>query len=72
LEDAQIIPSCLQYFDHLFSSGKLDAFESLKMSRLAVSRNKQKLLGKWLAEDKLECTEELGDLVQVLFSYKIP
>nr|GEZ00807.1 clathrin heavy chain 1-like [Tanacetum cinerariifolium] len=28
--------------------------------------NKQNLLEKWLAEDKLECSEELGDLVKTL------
>ncbi|GAU31725.1 hypothetical protein TSUD_215260, partial [Trifolium subterraneum] len=64
VEDEQI-PSWLQYYDTLLSRGKLDSFESLKLSRLVVNRNKQNLLGKWLAEDKLECTEELGDFVKV-------
>ncbi|KAI7980448.1 Clathrin heavy chain 2 [Camellia lanceoleosa] len=44
--------------------GKLNAFESLELSRLVVNENKKNLLENWLAEDKLECSEELGDLVK--------
>ncbi|KAK2376500.1 clathrin heavy chain [Trifolium repens] len=63
VEDGKI-PSWLQYYDTLLSRGKLDSFESLKLSRLVVNQNKHNLLGKWLAEDKLECTEELGNFVK--------
>eukprot|EP00897_Mesotaenium_endlicherianum_P006181 jgi/Mesen1/5591/ME000281S04647 len=55
----------LQYFGTLLTKGKLNAFESLELSRLVVNQNKKNLLENWLNEDKLECSEELGDLVKV-------
>ena len=58
-------PPLLQYFGTLLTKGKLNAFESLELSRLVVNQNKKNLLENWLAEDKLECSEELGDLVKV-------
>ncbi|THG11860.1 hypothetical protein TEA_000415 [Camellia sinensis var. sinensis] len=57
-------PPLLQYFGTLLTKGKLNAFESLELSRLVVNQNKKNLLENWLAEDKLECSEELGDLVK--------
>jgi hypothetical protein len=60
-------PPLLQYFGTLLTRGKLNAFESLELSRLVVNQNKKNLLENWLAEDKLECSEELGDLVKVGF-----
>ncbi|KAG5544003.1 hypothetical protein RHGRI_016677 [Rhododendron griersonianum] len=52
----------------LWTKGKLNAFEyafeSLKLSQLVVNQIKKNLLENWLAEDKLECSEELGDLVK--------
>ncbi|GMI72607.1 clathrin heavy chain 1, hot ABA deficiency suppressor 1 [Hibiscus trionum] len=59
-------PSLLQYFGTLLTKGKLNAFESLELSRLVVNQNKKNLLENWLAEDKLECSEELGDLVKTV------
>lgn len=61
-------PPLLQYFGTLLTRGKLNAFESLELSRLVVNQNKKNLLENWLAEDKLECSEELGDLVKVCFA----
>ncbi|KAJ8438732.1 hypothetical protein Cgig2_013778 [Carnegiea gigantea] len=58
-------PPLLQYFGTLLTRGKLNAFESVELSRLVVNQNKKILLENWLAEDKLECSEELGDLVKV-------
>lgn len=62
-------PLLLQYFGTLLTRGKLNAFESLELSRLVVNQNKKNLLENWLAEDKLECTEELGDLVKVYWQF---
>lgn len=62
-------PPLLQYFGTLLTKGKLNAFESLELSRLVVNQNKKNLLENWLAEDKLECSEELGDLVKVFFLF---
>ncbi|CAL5349506.1 unnamed protein product [Camellia sinensis] len=59
-------PPLLQYFGTLLTRGKLNAFESLELSRLFVNQNKKNLLENWLAEDKLECSEELGDLVKTM------
>ncbi|KAK2435708.1 clathrin heavy chain [Trifolium repens] len=44
----------------------LQYFESLELSRLVVNQNKRNLLENWLAEDKLECSEELGVLVKTV------
>jgi len=55
----------LQYFGTLLTKGKLNSYESLELSRLVVSQNKKNLLENWLNEDKIECSEELGDLVKV-------
>ncbi|RZC90703.1 hypothetical protein C5167_028536 [Papaver somniferum] len=59
-------PPLLQYFGTLLTRGKLNVFESLELSRLVVNQNKKNLLENWLAEDKLECSEELGDLVKTV------
>ncbi|KAJ7546238.1 hypothetical protein O6H91_08G031500 [Diphasiastrum complanatum] len=56
----------LQYFGTILTRGKLNAYESLELSRLVVNQNKKNLLENWLAEDKLECSEELGDLVKTV------
>ena len=64
-------PPLLQYFGTLLTMGKLNAFESLELSRLVVNQNKKNLLENWLVEDKLECSEELGDLVKVLTKFKL-
>ncbi|CAL5354582.1 unnamed protein product [Camellia sinensis] len=60
------IPPLLQYFGTLLTRGKLNAFESLELSRLFVNQNKKNLLENWLVEDKLECSEELRDLVKTV------
>ncbi|XP_035541924.1 clathrin heavy chain 2-like [Juglans regia] len=57
-------PPLLQHFGTLLTKGKLNSFESMELSRLVVNQNKKNLLENWLAEDKLECREELRDLVK--------
>ncbi|CAH8337295.1 unnamed protein product [Eruca vesicaria subsp. sativa] len=59
-------PPLLQYFGTLLTKGKLNSYESLELSRLVVNQNKKSLLKNWLEEDKLECSEELGDLVKTV------
>ncbi|XP_024318739.1 clathrin heavy chain 1-like isoform X3 [Brachypodium distachyon] len=54
----------LQYFDTLLTKSKLDAYESLELSRLAINQNGRNLLEGWLADEKLECSEELGNFVK--------
>ena len=38
--------------------------ESLELAKPVIQQGKQQLLQKWIGEDKLECTEELGDHVK--------
>lgn len=47
-----------------FVQGQLNKFESLELSRPVLQQGKKQLMEKWLKEDKLECSEELGDLVK--------
>ncbi len=53
----------LQYFGTCLKRGKLNAYESFELAKLVLGQNKKQLLDGWLGEDKLECSEELGDLV---------
>ena len=55
----------LTYFGMLLEKGKLNAQESLELAKPVIQQGKQQLLQKWIGEDKLECTEELGDHVKV-------
>jgi clathrin heavy chain len=54
----------LQYFSILLDQGQLNKYESLELCRPALQQGRKQLLEKWLKEDKLECSEELGDLVK--------
>lgn len=44
--------------------GRLNKHESLELCRPVLAQGRKQLLEKWLKEDKLECSEELGDLVK--------
>ncbi|KAL7419060.1 Clathrin heavy chain [Cryptotrichosporon argae] len=52
----------LQYFGILLEKGELNKYESLELARPVIAQGKKQLLEKWLKENKLECSEELGDL----------
>eukprot|EP00124_Ichthyophonus_hoferi_P002666 Ihof_evm7s191 gene=Ihof_evmTU7s191 len=54
----------LQYFGILLEQGHLNKVESLELARPVLQQGKQQLIEKWLKEDKLECSEELGDEVK--------
>lgn len=54
----------LQYFGILLDQGQLNKYESLELCRPVLVQGRKQLLEKWLKEDKLECSEELGDLVK--------
>jgi len=56
----------LQYFSTLLEYGKLNALESVELVRPVVAQQRTQYVEKWLTEDKLECTEELGDIVKTL------
>ena len=57
-------PPLLVYFGGLLERGKLNKIETIELSRLVMSQGRLELLNKWMEEDKLECCEELGDLVR--------
>lgn len=54
----------LQYFGILLEKGKLNKYESLELARPVLVQGRKQLLEKWLKEDKLDCSEELGDIVR--------
>ncbi|XP_073724195.1 clathrin heavy chain 1 [Misgurnus anguillicaudatus] len=54
----------LQYFGVLLDRGQLNKLESLELCRPVLEQGKTQLLEKWLKGEKLECSEELGDLVR--------
>ncbi|PIO34470.1 hypothetical protein AB205_0022240, partial [Aquarana catesbeiana] len=56
----------LQYFGILLDQGQLNKLESLELCRPVLQQGRKQLLEKWLKEDKLECSEELGDLVKAV------
>ena len=55
----------LQYFGVLLDKGALNRIESIELVRPVLAQNRKHLLEKWLKEDKLECSEELGDVVRL-------
>ncbi|KAL1511932.1 hypothetical protein AB1Y20_005213 [Prymnesium parvum] len=56
----------LTYFGMLLEKGKLNAQESIELAKPVIQQGKQQLLQKWIGEDKLECTEELGDAIKMV------
>ncbi|XP_064391416.1 clathrin heavy chain 1-like [Halichondria panicea] len=54
----------LLYFGILLESSQLNKYEALELCRPVLAQGKKQLIEKWLKEDKLECSEELGELVK--------
>lgn len=54
----------LQYFGILLDKGSLNRYESVELVRPVLQQNRKHLLEKWMSENKLECSEELGDIVR--------
>lgn len=54
----------LQYFGILLESSQLNKYEAMELCRPVLAQGKKQLIEKWLKEDKLECSEELGELVK--------
>lgn len=52
-----------QYFSVLLEKGKLNHLESVELARPVIQQGRAQLLEKWIAEDKLDFSEELGDLL---------
>jgi clathrin heavy chain len=54
----------LQYFGILLEKGMLNQFESIELARPVLQQGRKNLLENWLKEDKLECSEQLGDIIK--------
>lgn len=54
----------LQYFGMLLDKGTLNKHETLELVKPVLAQNRKHLIEKWLTENKLDCSEELGDLVR--------
>ncbi|KAL6066534.1 Clathrin heavy chain [Balamuthia mandrillaris] len=54
----------LQYFSILLEKGKLNKIESLEIARPILQQGRAQMLQTWVKEEKLECSEELGDMVR--------
>jgi len=67
-QPGQNTPPLLQYFGILLDQGKLNKLESLELCKPVLAQNRKQLMEKWLKEEKLECSEELGDLVKPIDS----
>lgn len=55
-----------QYFSVLLEKGKLNHLESVELAKPVIQQGRTQLLEKWISEDKLEFSEELGDLVMTV------
>ncbi|EKX42588.1 clathrin heavy chain [Guillardia theta CCMP2712] len=54
----------LIYFSKILEDSSLNAVESVELARPVIGQGKQQLLQKWFDEGKLECSEDLGDLIK--------
>jgi clathrin heavy chain len=52
-----------QYFSTLLETGKLNEQESLELAKPVLQQGRPQLMEKWLKDDKLTCSEALGDLI---------
>lgn len=52
-----------QYFSALLEAGKLNAVESTELVKPVLAQGRKDLVENWLKEGKLECSEELGELL---------
>eukprot|EP00043_Microstomoeca_roanoka_P006604 m.64179 g.64179 ORF g.64179 m.64179 type:complete len:1667 (-) comp13482_c1_seq1:229-5229(-) len=68
LQQAPVAPGqqspLLKYFSTLLETSKLNKQEAIELCRPVIQQNRTELIEKWLKEDKLECSEELGDMIK--------
>ncbi|KAF5212039.1 Clathrin heavy chain 1 [Clavispora lusitaniae] len=62
-QPGQISP-ILQYFSTLLDRGSLNKYESIELAKPVLQQDRKPLFEKWLKEDKLTSSEELGDIVK--------
>eukprot|EP00039_Didymoeca_costata_P018242 m.332709 g.332709 ORF g.332709 m.332709 type:complete len:1698 (-) comp16994_c0_seq1:153-5246(-) len=72
LQQAPVQPgqqsALLQYFTILLDdpNGKLNALEAIELCKPVIQQGRHELLEKWLKDDKLECSEQLGDMIKTV------
>ena len=54
----------LQYFGMLLDKGALNRHETIELAQPVLTQGRKHLLEKWLKEEKLDCSEQLGDMVR--------
>lgn len=54
----------LTYFSTLLEVGKLNRYEALEIARPLLQQGRKQILQTWIQQDKIECSDELGDLVR--------
>lgn len=60
-------PPLLQYFSCLLEKiSTLNSFESVELCQLVVQQGRADLVEKWLNENRLEASEQLGDVIKQL------
>jgi len=52
-----------QYFSTLLETGRLNEQESIELAKPVLQQGRPQLMEKWLKDDKLQCSEALGDLI---------
>lgn len=53
----------LIYFQALLEKGKLNQIEAVELAAQLIQKNSINLMERWLQEDKVECSDQLGDLL---------
>ena len=54
----------LAYFSTILELGKLNKFEAVEIARPLLQQGRKQILEGWIVQDKIECSDELGDLVR--------
>ncbi|CCH62980.1 hypothetical protein TBLA_0I03250 [Henningerozyma blattae CBS 6284] len=58
------ISPLLIYFSTILDNDKLNKIETIQLAKPLFEQNRKQLFNKWFQEDKLECSEELGDIIK--------
>eukprot|EP00300_Choanocystis_sp_HF-7_P012875 c18072_g1_i1.p1 GENE.c18072_g1_i1~~c18072_g1_i1.p1 ORF type:complete len:1681 (+),score=581.77 c18072_g1_i1:338-5044(+) len=56
-------PPLLMYFQAVMKETKLNKLESVELGRIVLNQGKQQMIDAWIKEDKIECSEDLGDII---------
>ncbi|KAI8065286.1 hypothetical protein BC940DRAFT_334946 [Gongronella butleri] len=54
----------LQYFGLLLEGDGLNKYEAIELAGPILQQGRKQLLDKWIKEEKIECSEELGDFIK--------